>query len=58
MYVPVNTDSDEGEDAATHGEYGDEAADLAVDVTKRPVPDEHVDEVEGDVQGGHHSVGD
>ena len=58
MYVPVNADSDEGEDAATHREYGYEAANLAVDVTKRPVPNEHVDKVEGDVQGGHHGVGD
>ena len=56
--VPIDADRDEGEDAATHREYGYEAADLAVDVTKRPVPNEHVDKVEGDVQGGHHGVGD
>ena len=57
-YVPVDADCDEGEDAATHREDRYEAAYLAVDVAEGPVAGEHVDEVEGDVQGGHHRVGD
>ena len=57
-YVPIDADGNEGEDAATHREDRYEAAYLAVDVAEGPVAGEHVDEVEGDVQGGHHRVGD
>ena len=58
MGSPISGNGDEGEDAATHGDDGDEGADLAVDVAEGPVAVQHVDEVEGHVQGRDHRVGD
>ena len=55
---PISGDGDEGEDAAADGDDGDEGADLAVDVPEGPVAVQHVHEVEGHVQRGHHRVGD
>ncbi len=55
-FLPLNSNSDECENAATDREDGDVAADLAVGVSEGPLAHDHVVGVEGHVQGGNHGV--
>lgn len=56
LFLPVDADGNEGEDAAADGEDGDEVSDLAVDGAEGPVARQHVHQVEGHIQRRHHRV--
>ena len=55
---PFDGDGHEGENAAADGEDADEVGELAVGVAVGPVIEQHVGEVEDDVESGHHRIGD
>jgi len=57
-HSPVDGDGHEREDGGADGQHRDELADLAVQGSEGPVAVQHVRVVEGDVQGGDHSVRD
>lgn len=58
MHSPVQSDGHQREDTGADAEHRDELGDLAVEGSERPVAVQHVDEVEGDVERGHHGVRD
>lgn len=58
MHSPVESDGHQREHTGADAEHRDELGDLAVECSERPVAVQHVDEVEGDVERGHHGVCD
>lgn len=56
--LPVKGDGHEGENTGANGENSDKLADLAVKITKGPVTVQHVSEIEGNVEGRYHGIGD
>jgi hypothetical protein len=58
MYVPINRYRHEGEHTGRDGADGNEVSELAINLAKRPVAVQHVDEVEESVEDGDHEVSD
>lgn len=56
FHAPVDGNGHQGEHAGAYGQHGYELADLAVGRAEGPVAGEHVAEVYGHVERGHHGV--